>query len=199
MKTFFLTEKDYVTTKWSGGETIQLFIWPPDSNFSDRTFLFRISRATIQNMRSAFTDFTGYDRILHMLKGNCCQIFTDSSIMPEKTLQPGDQIHFPGSKKIESQGNGEDFNLIMKEGTVGYVGEFRLKGYCDFHRPALYQKTKRGCGFGLYVESGGAIVNGKNMESGDFIFILTENSEEAFDLKLDSKIETRMIEICVCW
>ena len=46
----------FPTSKWSGGETTELYIYPADYQYKKRDFLFRISRATIPKEKSIFTN-----------------------------------------------------------------------------------------------------------------------------------------------
>ena len=42
-----LTKDDYVVSQWSGGTTTQLAIAPSGAQYGDRTFLWRLSSATV--------------------------------------------------------------------------------------------------------------------------------------------------------
>lgn len=54
---------------WDGGETNEYFIFPENSVYAKRNFLFRISAASIHKTPSKFTRFDGYKRYLVMLDG----------------------------------------------------------------------------------------------------------------------------------
>ena len=56
-------------TKWSGGSTRQLAIFPFDANLADRNFIFRISTASVETETSVFSKFDGFRRILMILEG----------------------------------------------------------------------------------------------------------------------------------
>lgn len=50
-----VSKEDYPVSNWSGGKTTQLFIYPENSEYAKRNFLFRISSATVDCERSEFT------------------------------------------------------------------------------------------------------------------------------------------------
>ena len=50
-----LTQKDYVVSQWSGGTTTQIAIAPQGAQYGDRTFLWRLSSATVDLDASDFT------------------------------------------------------------------------------------------------------------------------------------------------
>ena len=60
---------DFTTTNWSMGETTQLYIHPKTAEYGLRNFDFRVSRATVSDEMSIFTNLTGYERVLMILEG----------------------------------------------------------------------------------------------------------------------------------
>ena len=64
-----LTSKDYRTSRWSGGETTELLIWPRDAVYGQRDFLFRVSSATVELNESTFTALPDYHRLIATLEG----------------------------------------------------------------------------------------------------------------------------------
>ena len=61
------TCEDYLSTKWSGGQTTELLVEPDSSSLAKRDFDFRLSTATVIMNTVEFSDFTGYQRILMSL------------------------------------------------------------------------------------------------------------------------------------
>ena len=57
------------TSAWSGGETTELAIFPPNSNYAARNFEWRVSSATVTSETSEFTRLPGYSRRLLVLAG----------------------------------------------------------------------------------------------------------------------------------
>ena len=57
-----LSKNNALLSKWSGGTTAQLMIFPESSEYKDRDFDFRISVATIDDETSVFTSLPDYHR-----------------------------------------------------------------------------------------------------------------------------------------
>ncbi len=55
-----ISKGDYQTTRWSGGMTSQVMIWPEHADFKSREFIWRISLATLEDETSVFTPFLGF-------------------------------------------------------------------------------------------------------------------------------------------
>ena len=105
--------EDFVTTQWSGGETIQLLIWPEDGSLADRDFAYRISSAKVETSPSVFSDFSGFDRWISVLEGR--MVLTHPGQDPID-LAPFECYHFDGGIETKSQGLCRDFNLIYRAG-----------------------------------------------------------------------------------
>ena len=80
-------------SNWSGGKTTQLFIYPENSEYAKRNFLFRISSATVDCERSEFTSLPGVDRVILPLKGSLHLFYEGHG---EKVLAPYEQDRFDG-------------------------------------------------------------------------------------------------------
>ena len=50
-----ISAQRFITSKWSGGSTTELFIWPKDASYAERRFNIRISTATVDVESSTFT------------------------------------------------------------------------------------------------------------------------------------------------
>ncbi|MGB6129946.1 MAG: HutD family protein [Psychrilyobacter sp.] len=92
--------------KWNGGKTKEYFKDKDD-------FGIRISSATIDQGVSEFSDFTGYKRMLSILK-NSVELNINGIF---KTMNKDSVIQFEGSDKVLSKCDNEiiDFNVIWKE------------------------------------------------------------------------------------
>ena len=53
-----------VTTRWSGGNTTEFYIFPQDSTYAQRDFQIRISSATVDDPESDFTLLPDFNRII---------------------------------------------------------------------------------------------------------------------------------------
>ena len=105
-----LTSTDYIDSTWSGGQTRQVYIFPPTSHYGDRNFDYRISTATVELASSVFTSLPAYERHLMTLDKEIKLIHTDSQNVV--SLAPYQPYSFSGADPIESQGTCTDFNLI---------------------------------------------------------------------------------------
>ena len=112
MQVFHLTQKDYITSIWSGGSTTQLFLWPPQGNYNERDFLFRISSATVETETSTFTELPGIGRYITPLQGGLTLQHKGHHTV---TLQPLQIDSFSGNWQTTSIGKARDFNLMLKK------------------------------------------------------------------------------------
>lgn len=102
-----------VVSRWSGGTTTQLAIFPPEAVYADRDFLWRISSAVVELPESDFTPLPDYDRILMILKG---ELSLSHDGGEEYTLRALEQTSFDGASHTFSRGQVTDFNLMMRKG-----------------------------------------------------------------------------------
>jgi len=108
-----LTPADYATSVWAGGTTTQLAIAPEGARYADRTFLWRVSSATVELDESDFTALPDYHRLIATLRGDMVLIHNDGAPV---TLRPY-QVHaFEGGEATHSRGRCTDFNLMLRRG-----------------------------------------------------------------------------------
>jgi len=107
---------DYRTIAWKGGETTELAIFPPSSQYAARDFEWRVSSATVTSETSEFTRLPGYSRHLLVLAG---ELRLQSADGWETLLRPGEQCTFQGDMPITSYGLATDFNLMLGPGWDG--------------------------------------------------------------------------------
>ncbi len=113
---YIIKETDYIKATWSGGETTQIMIYPPESNYTKRDFNFRISSATVDLDRSNFTDLEGIYRFITPL--NTSLMLTHDKINFVK-LKPFEIYGFSGEIPTESYGKVIDFNLMLGNNSKG--------------------------------------------------------------------------------
>ncbi|MDF2839834.1 MAG: hypothetical protein K0Q99_605 [Clostridia bacterium] len=116
-----ITKERQQTTRWSGGITTQIAIYPKDSNYVDREFLWRLSTALVEIEESNFTKLTGYDRHLMVLEGKLELIHKDHHAV---ILEQYEQDSFKGGWDTLSCGKAKDFNLMLKEGVKGRMERY---------------------------------------------------------------------------
>lgn len=120
-----IKNSEHITSNWSGGTTTELCIYPVDSSYQDRNFMWRISSATVDLEISKFTLLPDYERIIMVLKGNLVLSHNDHQAI---TLNKFDQYEFDGGIDTESFGKVTDFNLMMRKGLcIGKVEIIQLE------------------------------------------------------------------------
>lgn len=124
MKIIKIDADRQVVSRWSGGTTTQLAIYPENALYAERDFLWRVSSAVVELPESDFTPLPDYDRILMILEGNLSLSHDGGE---EYTLGALEQTAFDGASHTFSRGKVTDFNLMMRKGrSTGRVGAFIL-------------------------------------------------------------------------
>lgn len=103
---------NFKKSKWSGGTTTQLYIYPKDADYQKRNFKFRISIATTELMESNFTKLQGIKRVISILEGKMDLSHKDKY---DVTLAPYEIDRFSGDWDTVSKGKVKDFNLMLKD------------------------------------------------------------------------------------
>ncbi|MFN5443764.1 MAG: HutD family protein [Crocinitomicaceae bacterium] len=125
--------KSFKTTDWSGGKTTEMFIYPTNSNYTDRNFDFRISSATVEVEESDFTYLTGFHRLLTIIDGQIeLYVNNETPFVLEKDIS----FWFLGSDKVKSRGIVRDFNVIFSN---KYEVQWRLIKEDEFRKTQLNQ------------------------------------------------------------
>lgn len=105
-------------SKWSGGTTTQIYIYPENSFYDNRDFLWRISSASLELDETEFTNLKGFERIIAVLEGEVILSYEGERITRLSQYQ---QDRFSGSIKTRSYGKIKDFNLIYKDNCDAYL------------------------------------------------------------------------------
>ena len=116
------TEKDYKVSKWSGGDTTELYLYQENGDYRSGNFQLRISSATVEVDRSEFTSLPGVDRYLMIFQGHLDMIHGEKE---KVSLEPYEVDHFDGGVPTVSYGKVVDFNLMLKNGARG-----RMEALC---------------------------------------------------------------------
>jgi uncharacterized protein len=111
-----IRKSDQITSAWSGGTTTQLYIYPENSSYQERNFLFRISTATVDTVESVFTRLPGVFRQLMILDGS---LKIDHTGRYSKILNKFETDSFEGDWETKGFGKVTDFNLMTKGSLVG--------------------------------------------------------------------------------
>lgn len=133
--------EDFLVTKWSGGLTKQLAICPPDANYGEHTFVWRVSSASVETHESTFTPLPGYQRYLATIEGS---IFVQHGQDEGFTLMPGEVDVFDGGAPTTSKGKCQDFNLMLRRGCVtGNMFVLNLPRGAKVRLPLLINMDKK--------------------------------------------------------
>ncbi|MBN2830359.1 MAG: HutD family protein [Candidatus Cloacimonetes bacterium] len=97
-------------SRWSGGTTAQLFIYPKTATYDKRDFEIRISTATVDTQEAEFTPLPGVMRVLMVLKGSLELSHTGQY---NKKLHHFDKDSFSGEWSTHSKGRATDFNVMV--------------------------------------------------------------------------------------
>ncbi len=108
---------------WSGGTTAQIAVYPEDSSYGERNFMFRLSSATVVTDRSEFTHLPDYDRWLMILEGSARLVYDGER---EIILKPHEWDAFDGGAATVSFGQVTDYNLMLRKGGRGSMEAVRL-------------------------------------------------------------------------
>lgn len=119
-----LKTNDRKISKWSGGVTEQLYIYPETSDYSKRDFIFRISIATTEVENSQFTKLPDVKRVISILDGTMELVHEGHH---KTTLNKYDIDRFSGDWDTFSKGKVRDFNLMIKNSN----GDFQYKNLSD--------------------------------------------------------------------
>lgn len=160
MKAYKIIRKeDTKTIEWSGGTTRELFIYPENSNYKAKDFLFRLSVATIEVPTSIFTPLEGIRRTTLILDGEI-ELTHDGHY--SKTLKALEQDSYDGGWKTSCKGTCADFNLMLREhteGTVQIANEMNLTNF----------NFKDSCKYLIYVLEGTLTINQETVNKEDAV------------------------------
>lgn len=155
-----IRKKENKTAVWAGGTTTQLFIFPPEAEYTKFNFLFRISYATVEVEESTFTFMPGVTRHLMIIEG---KLEIDHTNRYKKSLEKYDSDIFSGEWPTTAKGKVKDFNLMTKENAKGNIKSVILNENMKI-------QTRDIDHFAIYLVSGKIKINGNEiLNSGDFM------------------------------
>ena len=127
MKHRIYKKSDLNISKWSGGTTTQLGIFPEDSVYLERNFIWRLSTATCDLEESDFSKLPDFDRVLMVLKGSVVLAHKDVRVAKLAELE---QDSFSGAYKTKSFGKIVDYNLMVRKGNKGTLEVLTPESQC---------------------------------------------------------------------
>lgn len=102
-----IRNNELLTSKWLGGTTTEIAIYPKDALYREKNFIWRLSSAKVEIDESTFTSLPGIIRIIMILKG---KLKLEHIGHHKCTLEPFQQDIFSGSWETKSYGKVTDFN-----------------------------------------------------------------------------------------
>lgn len=109
-------KNEFERSRWSGGITTELAIWPEEANYPGGPFAWRISTARVEVEDSVFTPLPGKKRVLMVLEG---AVRLEHEGHHNVDLGMFEMDTFSGDWKTKSYGKCTDFNLIMDDTCFG--------------------------------------------------------------------------------
>lgn len=163
-KIMLRSEKDYKVSKWSGGDTTELYIYPENGDYKTGNFQLRISSATVETEQSEFTSLPGVERYLMIFQGHLEMIHGEAE---KVSLEPYEVDCFDGGVPTVSYGKVVDFNLMLKNGAKG-----RMEALClDKEEVSCLFPRNRENLLAVYVREGKVQAGGKVLESHDLMVV----------------------------
>ncbi|WP_071026545.1 HutD family protein [Peptoniphilus raoultii] len=125
-----IKKEDFKESKWAGGVTSEVFIYPKEADVSKKNFDFRISTASCELEKSAYTSYDDFYRFICPLD-NKMEISVDDY---KFNLSPFEILFFDGKAKTYSSGDLRDFNLIYKKGLEGDMEALNICNYKTYFK-----------------------------------------------------------------
>ncbi len=192
----------FKTTEWAAGNTTELYIYPPNSDFKSRQFLWRLSRATVMSLSSTFTPLYGVIRWIMPLDGPLSlKHKKDGKVLYRITLAPFQAHSFKGDWETESEGKVADFNLMLKEGARGHLAHVKLenesKGILSLLEKYAIKRSKQ-ASIALYPVDGMIEIGDHRVYPGALFMIhLTHEDWEAFEQRDDQIVANEAVNVIV--
>ena len=104
--------EQFKTYTWSGGKSTEMYVYPKGKNFKDKDFSFRVSTSTFSDLKSEFTDYTGFHRFILPIKG---ELTINNKEFPNHKLETWMNCDFDGGLETTAEASVgcKDFNFIV--------------------------------------------------------------------------------------
>lgn len=111
-------QDDFHVSRWTGGITKELAIFPETAKYLVRNFIWRLSTATCELEETTFSKLPDFDRVLMVLEGNVVLAHQDVRAIRLGELE---QDSFDGAYHTKSFGKITDYNLMVAKGNKGFL------------------------------------------------------------------------------
>ena len=155
MKKRIYKEENFKISKWSGGSTKELAIFPENSDYIERDFIWRLSSATVDMEESTFTRLPDYDRVLLVLEGETVLVHGSERSV---SLKKFEQDSFDGGIATKSFGKITDYNLMMKKGCEGGIELISVKNE-PYGLPVPGRDASTCASFGFFCTEGHTVIS----------------------------------------
>jgi len=108
---------------WSGGMTTQLYIYPENAVYADRSFRWRLSSAKVAADESIFTPLHGVSRVLMIIEG---EVSIEHQGHHSTVLKAFEKDSFSGDWTTRCIGKATDYNLMTDESCSGSMDAFSI-------------------------------------------------------------------------
>lgn len=194
MKITVINEQDLIFTKWAGGESGQYFIYPPNSSYAARDFLFRVSMAISNSEDEAkYSNLENFTRYLIMLEG-VAHVFHKAHY--DILMNPYDEIDvFDGGWESSASGKVTDFNLMTNKSCIGSLSVINKSQIVKIDNDVCKNKNwlMYFCGYGSASFN---LPSGENINISKNELIVFEDIEANF--KIDVQLsDSKLIQMIV--
>ena len=195
MKMLYIAKENYKLSRWSGGSTSEIFLWPPDGDYAERRFMFRISSAEVEQPESVFTRLPGVIRYISPLQKT--MRLTPDFQEPEVVLAPRQVYRFDGGMHVLCRAQGADLNLMLKGcgGLMSYMEPYYLEKPAEGAEPQPWRLTlqpqSNGCFYGFYflAETYWRAAGGSGVaREGDFMLIKASAGDAPLELEAEAEV-----------
>ncbi len=129
LKAEIIKKEQYKISKWSGGTTAQLAIYPKKAKYEERDFKWRLSSAEVSIEESTFTKLPEIHRIIMIIEG---KLRLEHVGHHSCTLHPFQQDSFEGDWETKSWGKVRDFNLMFTDECKGKLDSAHINKDQDY-------------------------------------------------------------------
>lgn len=188
-----LKENQHKTSKWSGGTTTELYIYPENSLYDKRNFKWRLSSAKVEMECSTFTSLEGIFRHIMVIEG---ELLLEHEGHYKVALKAFEQDSFNGEWATTSFGEVTDFNLMLAQGYTGTLESIFLNSD-EIKDILLHSKTKEYENFhiiseALYIAQGNieidnGLIGKADLKRGDLAVVTRTGEDITSEYKIYSK------------
>lgn len=192
-----IKKEEYQESRWAGGTTTQLLIYPQNASYNDRNFKWRLSSATVELEESTFTSLPGISRIIMSIEG---KLKLEHEGHYNTLLNEFEQDSFSGDWKTKSFGKVRDFNLMMNKecsGKLEYISinkekSKQIKLYSDMDNDERFSQISEI----IYPVNGNIeiFIEGEkiNINKEDLLLITKTDKEKIILLNINNKEENEV-------